>query len=307
MKIAVLSRGPDEISRRRLYSTLRLIQAAKERGHEPLLLDYTRCYMEIEERKPDVHYKGERVPRLDVVIPRIAAQYTNYGSSVVRQFEMRGTFTTSRSIAIVRSRDKVRSMQLLARDGVPTPKTAVANRPDDIDDLLEQVGGVPVIIKLAKGTHGAGVVIAETRKAAKSVIQAFYSINAPILIQEFIEESGGADIRTIVVGGKVVAAMKRQGLDEDFRSNLHLGGRGEKVELTKDESLLAMRAARRLGLDIAGVDLIRSKRGPLIIEVNSSPGLEGIEKTTEINVAESIIKYAEKNAVRKPKKDIVGA
>ncbi len=299
MKIAILSRGA--------HSALRLVDEAKKRGHEPIILDYTRCYMEIEQYKPDVHYEGERVPRVDAVIPRIAARHTSYGSAVVRQFEMRGSFTTAKSIAIVRSRDKVRTMQLLARDGIPIPKTTVANRPDDITDLMEQVGGPPLIVKLARGTHGAGVVIAETSKAAKSVIQAFYSIKTPILVQEFIAEAEGADIRFIVVGGKVVAAMKRQSLSEDFRSNIHMGGHGEQVETTKEERRLAIQAARRLGLDIAGVDIIRSHRGPLIIEVNSSPSFRGIEKTTGINIAEKIIEYVETNAPKKPKKDIIGA
>ncbi len=301
MKIAILSKG------RKNYSTQRLVAAAKKRRHTPLVLDYSRCYMEIEERKPDVHYQGQRVPTLDVVIPRIAAPYTAYGAAIVRQFEMRGTFTTAKSIAIVRSRDKLRTLQLLARDGIPTPKTAVANQPDDIDDLMEQVGGPPLIIKLVQGTHGRGVVIAETRKAPRSVLQAFYSIDTPILIQEFIGEAGGADIRTIVVGGKIIAAMKRQGLDEDFRSNIHLGGHGEAIELTKQERRLAIQAAKRLGLEMAGVDLIRSTRGPLVIEVNSSPGLEGIEKTTKIDVAGAIIDYAEQIVAKKPKKDLIGA
>lgn len=307
MKIAILSKGSADPAKRALYSTKRLVETAKKRKHETLLLDYSRVYMEIVERKPDVHYNGERVGKLDVVIPRIAAGYTGYGAAVVRQFEMRGTFTTARSIAIVRSRDKVRSLQLLARDGIPIPKTAVASQPDDIDDLMQQVGGPPLIIKLVKSTQGKGVVIAETKKAAKSVLQAFYSIGAPILVQEFIEEAEGADIRTIVVGGKVIAAMKRQSLDEDFRSNIHLGGTGEAVKLTKEERSLAIHAAKRLGLEMAGVDMIRSTRGPLIIEINSSPGLEGIEKATGIDVATAIIKYAENSAGKRPKKDVVGA
>lgn len=307
MKIAILSKGSPDPKKRSLYSTLRLVEAAKQRKHEVTLLDYTRCYMEIVERKPDVHYNGERVGKIDAVIPRIAAAYTSYGAAVVRQFEMRGTFTTAKSIAIVRSRDKVRSFQLLARDGVPIPKTAVASRADDVEDLMQQVGGPPLIIKLVKGTQGQGVVIAETKKAAKSVIQAFYSINAPILVQEFIEEAGGADIRCIVIGGKVIASMKRQSLDEDFRSNIHLGGKGEPVKLTKEERSLAIHAARKMGLDMAGVDLIRSNRGPLIIEVNSSPGFGGIEKATGKDIATAIIMHAEKSAGKKPRKDLVGA
>lgn len=307
MKIAILSKGPSDLHKRRLYTTRRLVETAEKRGHQPILLDYTRCYMEIAERKPDVHYIGERVPKIDAVIPRIAAGYTGYGAAVVRQFEMRGTFTTARSIAIVRSRDKLRTLQLLARDGVPIPKTAVASRPDDIEDLIQQVGGPPLIVKLAKSTHGQGVVIAETRKAARSVIQAFYSINTPILVQEFIAEAGGADIRSIVIGGRIVASMKRQSLDEDFRSNIHLGGKGEQVKLTIEEKRLAIQAAKKMGLEMAGVDMIRSQRGPLVIEVNSTPGIEGIERTTGKDIAEAIIKHAEKSAQKRPKKDIVGA
>jgi ribosomal protein S6--L-glutamate ligase len=300
MRIAVLSKGPQN------YSTKRLIQAARKRKHEVTRLDYLKCYMEIEQNKPDVHYNGKRVERMDIVIPRIAARYTTYGSAVVRQFEMRGTFTTAKSIAIVRSRDKVRSLQLLAREGLPIPKTAVAYQARDINDLISQVGGPPIIVKLVKSTHGQGVVIAETRNAAKSVIQAFYSINASILVQEYIDEAEGSDIRTIVVGGKVITAMKRQGMDGDFRSNLHQGGVGVEVKLTKEERSLAASAARKLGLDTAGVDIIRSSRGPLVIEVNSSPGLEGIERVTGVDVADVIIAHVER-ASRRPKKDRVGA
>ncbi len=301
MKIAILSKGAKN------YSTERLFKAAKKRGHKPIVLDYTQCYMEIEESKPEVHYNGQIIKGIDAIVPRIAATYTSYGSAVVRQFEMTGTFTPAKSIAIVRSRDKLRSMQLLARDGIAIPKTAVASQPRDIDDLIEQVGGAPLIVKLVKSTHGKGVVIAETRKAAKSVIQAFYSIDAAILVQEFIAEAEGADIRIIVAGGKVIAGMKRQGLDDDFRSNIHQGGVGQPVELTKKEERLALKAANRLGLDIAGVDIIRSNRGPLVIEVNSSPSFEGIEKATGVDVAGAIIEYIEQNVGRKQKKDRVGA
>lgn len=301
MKIAILSRG------RANYSTQRLAAVAKKAGHSPVILDYSQCYMEIEENKPEVHYNGRVIKGIDAVIPRVGYSYTAYGSAIVRQFEMRQVFTTTKSIALSRSRDKLRSMQLLAREGVPIPKTAFATQAKDIDDLIEMVGGTPVIVKLVESTHGEGVVIAETKKAARSVIQAFYSINAPILIQEFIEEAGGADIRAFVVGGRVVGAMKRQSLGEDFRSNIHQGGAGEKIILDQNEKKLAVKAAKKLGLELAGVDLVRSNRGPLVIEVNSSPGLEGIEKATGKDIASRIIKFAETNARRKPKKDKVGA
>ncbi|MBI4100939.1 30S ribosomal protein S6--L-glutamate ligase [Candidatus Microgenomates bacterium] len=301
MKIAILSKGISN------YSTVRLAKAARKRGHKPMVLDYTQCYMEIEEHKPNVHYAGKAMKGLDAIIPRVAARYTSYGSAVVRQFEMTKVFTTASSIAIVRSRDKLRTLQLLAREGIAIPKTAFASQARDAEDLIEQVGGAPLIVKLVESTHGQGVVIAETSKAARSVIQAFYSIGAAILVQEFIREAEGSDIRCIVVGGEVIAAMVRQGLSEDFRSNIHLGGIGKPIEVTKKETRLAVRAARKLGLDIAGVDIIRSHRGPLIIEVNSSPGLEGIEKATKQDVAGAIIGYIEKNVGRKPKKDIVGA
>lgn len=307
MKIAILSRGSDNYTKRRLYTTRRLVEAIRERGHEPLLLDYTRCYMEIEQSKPNVHYEGKVIRNIAAVVPRIAHSYTSYGAAVVRQFEMMNVFTTAKSIAIVRSRDKLRSLQLLARSDIDIPKTAFAGQTRDIEDLIELVGGSPLIVKLIEGTHGQGVVLAETKKAAKSVIQAFYSIGQPILIQEFIEEAGGADVRAFVIGGQVVGAMRRQSLDEEFRANIHLGGRGEKINLTRDEKRIAIKAARKLGLDIAGVDLLQSRRGPLVIEVNSSPSLEGIEKATNRDIAGKIIKYIEVNATRKPKKDKVGA
>ncbi len=301
MRIAILSKGKNN------YSTQRLRDAAKEAGHDALVLDYSQCYMEIEQNKPQVHYNGQVVSGVDAIIPRIAASYTSYGSALVRQFEMGHTYTTAKSIAIVRSRDKLRSLQLLARDDIDIPKSAFASEPRDVEDLIEQVGGAPLIVKLVKSTHGQGVVIAETKKAAKSVIQAFFSIGAPILIQEFIEEAGGADIRAFVVGGRVIAAMKRQGLDDDFRANIHQGGTGESAVLTDDEKRVALKAAKKLGLDIAGVDMLRSKRGPLVIEVNSSPSLEGIEKATGKDVASKIIKHVEQNASRKQKQDRIGA
>lgn len=301
MRIAILSKG------RNNYSTQRLKEAAEAAGHEALVLDYSQCYMEIEQNKPQVHYNGQVVSGVHAIIPRIAASYTSYGSALVRQFEMSHIYTTTKSIAIVRSRDKLRSLQLMARDDIDIPKSAFASEPRDIEDLIEQVGGAPLIVKLVKSTHGQGVVIAETKKAAKSVIQAFFSIGAPILIQEFIEEAGGADIRAFVVGGRVIAAMKRQGLDDDFRANIHQGGTGESVNLTDDEKKVALKAAKKLGLDIAGVDMLRSKRGPLVIEVNSSPSLEGIEKATGKDIAAKIIKHVELNASRKPKQDRIGA
>lgn len=301
MNIAILSKG------RRNYSTERLFKTAKKRGHKPIIIDYTQCYMEIEESKPEVHYNGKALVGIDAIIPRISSNHTPYGTAVVRQFESRGIFTTAKSIAIVRSRDKLRSLQLLSRDGLPIPKTAVASQASDIKDLIEQVGGAPLIVKLVESTHGRGVVMAETTKAARSVIQAFYSIKAPILVQQFVAEAAGADVRCFVIGGKVVAGMKRQGLDDDFRSNIHMGGVGQPTEVTKKEERLAIKAANRLGLDIAGVDIIRSDRGPLVIEVNSSPSLEGIEKTTKVDIASAIIEYIEDNVSKKPKKDKVGA
>lgn len=301
MKIAILSRGLAN------YSTQRIVKAAKKSGHSPVVLDYAKCYMEMEANKPEIHYNGRVVKGVEAVIPRVGYSYTAYGSAVVRQFEMRQVFTTTKSIALSRSRDKLRSLQLMARENIPIPKTAFASQPRDIDDLIEMVGGTPLIVKLVESTHGEGVVIAETKKAARSVIQAFYSISAPILVQEFIEEAGGADIRAFVIGGRVVGAMMRQSLDEDFRSNIHQGGVGEKVTLTQDEKKLAVKAAKKLGLELAGVDLVRSNRGPLVIEVNSSPGLEGVERATGKDIAARIIKYIELNARRKPKKDKVGA
>lgn len=301
MKIGILSKGSAN------YTTKRLKEAARERGHDVRVLDYVQCHMQIEENKPEVYYKGKPLTDIDVIIPRISARFTSYGAAVVRQFEMQGVYTPQRSIAIVRTRDKLRSMQLLAREGIEIPKTMFAMHASSTDALIEQTGGAPLIVKLARSTHGKGVVIAETRKAAKSVIQAFYAIGASFLVQEFVAEAGGSDIRAIVVGGRVVGAMRRQGLDDDFRSNIHLGGKGEKIVLNPDEKRLAIKAAKRLGLDIAGVDMIQSKRGPLVIEVNSSPGLEGIEKATGKDLATRMIKHIELNAKRKPRKDRVGA
>lgn len=303
MKIAILSNGPGN------YSTKRLKEEAILRGHEVTVVEYKRCYASIEQNNPTVSYMGQDLTKFDAVIPRIASYMTKYGTAIVRQLEMQGVYTASSSIAISRSRDKMRSLQLLAKYGIGIPKTVVSRNTTDIDDLLNNLGGMPVIIKLARGTHGNGVVLAETKKAAKSVLQAFYLTNddgTNILLQEFIKESAGTDIRAFVVGSRVVASMKRQSLDDDFRSNLHKGGEGTSIKLTEEEKKVAIKAARAMGLNIAGVDLMRSSRGPLILEVNASPGF-GIEKVTGRNVAGAIIEYVEQNAKRRNKKDKVGA
>ena len=290
MKIAILSRNP------RLYSTKRLVDAAKERGHEVQVLDHLRCYMNITSMRPSIHYKGEKLEGFDAVIPRIGASVTFYGTAVLRQFEMMGVYPLNESVAISRSRDKLRSVQLLARKGIGLPVTGFARNPDDIGDLLNSVGGDQFVIKLLEGTQGIGVVLAENKKAAESVIEAFFGLNANILVQEFIKEAGGADIRCLVVDGKVVAAMKRQGKEGEFRSNLHRGGSAEVVRITPEERSTAVRAAAIMGLNVAGVDLLRSNHGPVVMEVNSSPGLEGIERATGKDVAGMIIQCIEKNA-----------
>jgi len=290
MKIAVLSRN------RKLYSTQRLIEAAEERGHEVHVFDVLRCYMNIATMRPEIHYKGENLDGFDAVIPRIGASVTFYGTAVLRQFEMMGVYPLNESVAITRSRDKLRSLQLLARKGIGLPVTGFAHSPDDIQDLLKMVGGAPVVIKLLEGTQGIGVVLAETQKAAESVIEAFMGLKANILVQEFIKEAGGADIRCFVIGDKVVAAMKRQGKEGEFRSNLHRGGSATLVRITPEERSTAVRAATTMGLNVAGVDLLRSNHGPVVMEVNSSPGLEGIEKATGRDVADLIIQFIEKNA-----------
>jgi ribosomal protein S6--L-glutamate ligase len=303
MKIAILSNGPGN------YSTKRLKEEALKRGHDVSIIKYRECYASIEQNNPTVSYKGEDLTKFDAIIPRIAANMTRYGTAIVRQLEMQGVYTVSSSIAINRSRDKLRSSQLLAKAGVGIPKTVFSRNSTDIDDLIDKLGGTPVIIKLARGTHGNGVVLAETKKAAKSVLQAFYLTNddgTNVLLQEFVKESAGTDIRAFVVGGRVVASMKRQSLDDDFRSNLHKGGEGTKIKLTEEERKMAIKAARAMGLNIAGVDMMRSERGPLILEVNASPGF-GIEKVTGRDVAGPIIEYVEMNAKRRNKKDKVGA
>lgn len=303
MKIAILSNGPGN------YSTKRLKEVAKSRGHEVKVIKYKECYASIEKNNPTVSYRGEDLSQFDVIIPRIATYMTRYGTAIVRQLEMQGIYTISSSIAIARSRDKLRTMQLLAKAGVDIPKTVFSRNSVDIDGLIEKIGGTPVIIKLARGTHGNGVVLAESKKAAKSVLQAFYLQNEDgtnILVQEYIEESAGTDIRAFVVGGRVIASMKRQSLDDDFRSNLHKGGEGTAVRLTEEERKMATKAAKAMGLNVAGVDMMRSERGPLVLEVNASPGF-GIEKVTGRDVATPIIEYIEQNAKRKHKKDRVGA
>lgn len=290
MKIAVLSRNP------KLYSTRRLIEAARERGHEVKILDVLRCYMNITTRAPSIHYKGEIIENIDAVIPRIGASVTFYGTAVLRQFEMMGVYPLNESVAISRSRDKLRASQLLARKGIGMPVTGYANKPDDIKDLIKMVGGAPLVIKLLQGTQGIGVVLAETQKAAESVIESFLGLNASVLVQEYIKESGGADIRCLVVGEKVVAAMKRQGAEGEFRSNLHRGGSASLIKITPEERKTAVKAANTMGLNVCGVDILRSNHGPVVMEVNSSPGLEGIEKATGKDVAGMIIKFIEDNA-----------
>ena len=290
MKIAILSRKAS------LYSTRRLKEAGEELGHEVRVIDYLRCYMNITSHRPQVIFQGEKLLGFDAIIPRIAASYTFYGTAVVRQFEMMGVFPANESQAISRSRDKLRCLQLLSREGIGLPVTGFAHSTKDVDGLIDIVGGAPLVVKLLEGTQGIGVVLTETRKAAESVIEAFRGLDANILVQEFIKESAGSDIRCFVIGDKVVAAMMRTAAPGEFRSNIHRGGKGEKIRLTPEERSTAVRAAKTMGLKVAGVDIMRSNHGPLVLEVNSSPGLEGIEKATEVNVAEAVIRFIEKNA-----------
>ncbi len=294
MKIIILSRNA------KLYSTDALVRAAESRGHEVRVVDYLRCYMNITSRKPRIYVDGEELTA-DAVIPRIAASHTFYGNAVVRQFEMMNVFTVNDSVGIARSRDKLRSMQLLAKKGVGLPVTAFAHHTDATSELIKMCGGAPLVIKLLEGTQGAGVVLAETKNAAQSVIEAFKAGNMNILVQEFIQEAKGADIRCIVVGGKVIAAMKRQAEEGEFRSNLHRGGSAEKVKISPEERAVACRAAKAMGLNVAGVDLLRSNHGPVVMEVNSSPGLEGIEQCSGKDVAGMIIEFIERTALA-PKK-----
>jgi ribosomal protein S6--L-glutamate ligase len=290
MKIAILSR------RARLYSTQRLVEAAHARGHQIEVIDTLRCYMNIASHKPSIHYKGRELKGFDAVIPRIGASITFYGTAVLRQCEIMGIFPVNESVAISRSRDKLRSLQLLARKGIGLPVTGFAHSPDDTSDLIRIVGGSPLVIKLLEGTQGMGVVLAETPKAAESVIDAFTGLKVNILVQEFIKEAECSDIRCFVVDGKVVASMKRQAKPGEFRSNLHRGGTSSAVKITPEERKTAVRAARIMGLNVAGVDILRSKHGPAVLEVNSSPGLKGIESTSGIDVASKIIDFIEQNA-----------
>ena len=290
MKIAVLSRNP------RLYSTRRLVEAGQQRGHEMVVIDTLRAYMHIASHKPQIHYRGQALEGFDAVIPRIGASVTFYGCAVLRQFEMMGVYPLNESVAISRSRDKLRALQLLSRKGIGLPVTGFAHSPDDIPDLIQMVGGAPLVIKVLEGTQGMGVVLAETSKAAESVIEAFLGLKQDIMVQEYIQEAGGADIRCFVVGDKVIAAMKRQAKAGEFRSNLHRGGSASLIKITPEERMTAVRAAKVMGLNVAGVDILRSNHGPLVMEVNSSPGLEGIETTTAKDVAGMIIEHLEKNA-----------
>lgn len=301
MKIAVLSRNAS------LYSTSRLVEAAKLKGHEAIVLDHLKCSVTADIGDPRIYYNGKEVLGVDAIIPRIGSSVTFYGSAIVRQFEMMKVFSANSSISIVRSRDKLRSLQILSRHQIGIPKTVFAHHPKDIDRLISEIGGAPVIIKLLEGTQGIGVVLAETKKAAKSVIEAFHGLNANMLVQEFIKEANGADIRAFVIDGKVIGAMKRQGAEGEFRSNLHRGGTSSRIRLSKEEKRVAVEAAKAMGLSVAGVDMLQSSRGPLILEVNSSPGLEGIEKATGLDIAGRIIEFVEQGAAKKVRVDKVGA
>jgi ribosomal protein S6--L-glutamate ligase len=289
MNIKILSRNPN------LYSTKRLVEAAEKRKHDVQVIDPLKCDLVIEKRNPNIYYKGEYILDTDAIIPRIGASVTFYGTAVVRQFEMMGAFSTIDSEALVRSRDKLRSLQVLSRAKIGLPKTVFTNYSRDVNGVIQQVGGTPLVIKLLEGTQGLGVVLAETKNAAKSVIEAFNGLQARVIVQEFIKEAKGADIRVFVVDGHVVGAMKRQGKEGEFRSNLHQGGSAEVIELTDEEEIAAIKAAKAMRLGVAGVDLLQSSRGPLILEVNSSPGLEGIEKATGKDIAKTIIQFIEKN------------
>lgn len=289
MKIAILSRNP------KLYSTKRLVEAAEKKGHEAIIVDHLKCVIELEKKTPRVWYQGHYLDDIDAIIPRIGASVTFYGTAVVRQFEMMNAFSAVESQALVRSRDKLRSLQILARSGVGLPKTVFANYAKDVEHVVDSVGGAPLVLKLLEGTQGLGVVLAETRNAATSVIEAFHGLKARVIAQQFIKESGGADIRAFVVDGQVVGAMKRQGKEGEFRSNLHRGGTASIIELSDQEELTAIKATKAIGLGVAGVDMLQSSSGPMVLEVNSSPGLEGIETATKKNIAREIIKYLERN------------
>jgi len=290
MKLVMMARNAN------LYSHKRIKEAAEARGHTLDIVNTLRCYMNIASRRPDVYYDGEKLPRYDAVIPRIGASVTFYGMAVLRQFEMQGVYPLNESVAIGRSRDKLRSMQLLARDGIGLPVTTFAHDPKQTENVLKLAGGAPLVIKLLEGTQGIGVVLADTDRSAKSVIEAFRGAGVNILVQEFIKESGGTDIRALVVGGKVVAAMERKGAEGEFRSNLHRGGSAKTIKISPEERSVAIRSAKSMGLNVCGVDMLRSNHGPVVMEVNSSPGLEGVEKATGIDIAGKIIDFLEKNA-----------
>jgi len=297
MKIAVLSRNE------KLYSTCRLIEAIEQKGHTGVVIDHLKCDIVMDENGPSIFYQGERLDNIDAVIPRIGASVSFYGTAVVRQFEMMKVFSAIDSLAITRSRDKLRSLQILPRKGVGMPKTAFTNFSKQDNNVLTHIGDAPVVIKLLEGTQGLGVVLAETNKAAKSVVEAFDSLKTRVILQEFIEEAGGSDIRAFIVDGRIVGAMKRQGKEGEFRSNLHRGGNATVIKLSRAEKSTALNAAKAMGLAIAGVDMLQSKRGPMVLEVNSSPGLEGIEKSTGIDIAGKIIEYVERSVAmeRRPK------
>ena len=303
MRIAILSRDKN------LYSTRRLFEAAKELGHDPVVVDFLRCYMNIASHNPTIHYHGRELKHIQAVIPRIGASVSFYGTAVVRQFEMMGVYSLNKSVGITRSRDKLHSLQLLSSKGIGLPVTGFANKPGDIEDLTKMVGGAPLVVKFIEGTQGIGVVLAETSQAAESVIQAFMGLKANILVQEYIEEAKGADIRCFVIGNRVVAAMKRQAREGEFRSNIHRGGKANLVKITPEERSTAVRSARIMGLSVAGVDILRSNHGPVVVEVNSTPGLEGIEKASGKDIAGLIIKFIEKSMTAKkkpkPKKNIM--
>lgn len=301
MKIAILSKGAAN------YTTKRLKEVAKERGHDVRVINYAKCYVAIEKDKPVIRYKGETLDKFDAIIPRIAQSYTKYGTAMVRQFEFQGAYSVASSLAINRSRDKLRAYQVLAKAGVGIPKTVFARETANFEDVIELAGGTPLIIKVARGTHGNGVVLAETPKAAKAVMQAFYVEGVNFLVQEFIQESAGTDIRALVVGSRVVASIKRQSLDDDFRSNTHQGGVGTPIKLTEEEEKTAIKAAKAMGLPICGVDMMRSDHGPVVLEVNSSASIKTPELMTKRDVATKIIEYIERNAMRRNKKDKIGA
>jgi len=290
MRIAILSRNPS------LYSTRRLVKACEQRDHTVDVLNTLKCYMDIAAHRPSVHYQGKELEPYDAIIPRIGASVTFYGAAVLRQFEMMGAYPLNESVAINRSRDKLRALQIMARAGIGLPLTGFAHSPDNTKDLIKLVGGAPLVVKLLQGTQGKGVVLAETHKAAESLIEAFRNLDANFLVQEFIKEAGGADIRCFVIGTKVVAAMKRQAKEGEFRSNLHRGATASLIRLTPEERSTAVRSAKKMGLNVAGVDLLRSNHGPVVLEVNSSPGLEGIETATGKDIADLIIQFIEKNA-----------